>query len=302
MAQLTRIEIATMPSVTLDSEQILIGDHAGERVTLAAELRLPASGAAKLPAVVLVHGSGGIGPSIDRWAWELNGIGIAAFIVDSFTGRGIADTVTDQTQLPSLAMMVDVYRALDLLSEDRRIDRQRIAIMGFSKGAVAALYSSLERFRADFARRGHVFAAHIGFYAPCNIQYRDDERTTGKPIRLFHGVADDYTPIGPCRAYAERLKRAGADIVLTEYAEGPHAFDDFSLPPLVEVPEGETTRACTLEEGAKGAVLDAITGRVFDLRTDPCVERGAHVGYDQAAHDAAVAAVKAFLTETFQLK
>jgi len=33
-------------------------------------------------------------------------------------------------------MMIDSYRALALLAEHPRIDRKRIAIMGFSKGAV----------------------------------------------------------------------------------------------------------------------------------------------------------------------
>ena len=42
-------------------------------------------------------------------------MGVAAFLLDSFTGRGIVQTVTDQSQLGSLAMIVDAYRALDLL-------------------------------------------------------------------------------------------------------------------------------------------------------------------------------------------
>jgi len=55
------------------------------------------------------------------------------------------------------------------------------------------------------------FAAHIGVYTPCNTTFRDDDKTTGKPVRLFHGIADDYVAIGPCRDYVARLKQAGAD-------------------------------------------------------------------------------------------
>jgi dienelactone hydrolase len=301
-AQLQRIEIMAVPSVTLEGEQFLTGRHNGKPVTLAGELRLPASGAAKLPAVVLIHGSDGLGPSLDRWAWELNGIGVAAFLLDSFTGRGLVRTDTDQRQLDAPAMIVDAYRALALLAEHPRIDKERIAVMGFSRGGVAALYSSLERFHEMHGPPGLAFAAHIGFYTPCNVTYRDDTHTTGKPIRLFHGSADDYAAIGPCRAYAERLKQAGADVALTEYEGARHDFDNFTLPPLLAIPDGQTTRHCRLEEGESGTIRNAGTGQPYDIGTDSCVERRPHAGYDPAAHAASVAAVTAFLKATFGLR
>jgi dienelactone hydrolase len=199
-------------------------------------------------------------------------------------------------------MMVDAYRALALLAEHPRIDKERIAIMGFSKGAVAAVYASLERFHEVHGPPGLAFAAHIGFYTPCNVAYRDDTHTTGKPIRLFHGIADDYVPIGPCRAYVERLRQAGVDVALAEYAGAQHAFDNFTLSPLREVPGGQTTRHCRLEEGENGAIRNTETGQPYDIRTDACVERGPHVGYDPSAHAASVAAVTAFLKATFGLR
>ena len=78
--------------------------------------------------------------------------------------RGIVNTVNDQSQLSTLAMMVDAYRALALLSEHPRIDRNRIAVMGFSKGAVAAVYSAVERFHSMYGP-GVSFAGH----APNNV-------------------------------------------------------------------------------------------------------------------------------------
>src|SRR6202022_4793685 len=86
-----------------------------------------------------------------------------------------------------------------------RIDAGRIAVMGFSKGAVAAVYSSNERFRKMYGAQNVEFAAHIGLYTPCNVTYRDDGKVTGKPIRLFHGIADDYVSIGRCAEYVQRL-------------------------------------------------------------------------------------------------
>jgi hypothetical protein len=58
-----------------------------------------------------------------------------------------------------------------------------------------------------------------------NTAYRDDDKTTRAPIQLFHGIADDWVAIGPCRDYIARLKSAGADASLTEYPDATHAYD-----------------------------------------------------------------------------
>jgi dienelactone hydrolase len=301
-AQPARIELHPLESVTLTNQKFLTGDHAGRAALLAGELRIPKPGIDKLPAVILVHGSGGMGASADRWAQELNSIGVAAFLLDSFTGRGIVSTVNDQSQLDSIAMMVDAFRALALLAEHPRIDPGRIAVMGFSKGAVASVYSSNERFRRLYGPVNATFAAHIGLYTPCNIAFRDDVKTTGKPIRLFHGIADDYVSIAPCRDYVARLAAAGTDVTLTEYPGAYHAYDNFTTAAPIKFPQGQTTRNCWLKEGDGGQILNAKTGQPYTIATDPCVELGPQVAYNAAAHQATVKAVKEFLTARFDLK
>jgi dienelactone hydrolase len=295
-----RIELRPIQTVTLKTQQILTGETKGAPATLAGELRIPRPGSDRLPAVILIHGSGGVGGNVDAWAKEINSLGIAAFILDAFSGRGIVSTVGDQSQLDSLAMVIDAYRALSLLASHPRIDPARIAVMGFSKGAVPAVYSSNERFRKLYDPANVPFAAHIGLYTPCNVQYRDDDKVTSAPIRLFHGIADDYVAIAPCRSYVERLKRAGANVVLTEYPDAHHAYDSTALPPRIQNPQAQTTRNCTLREGNNGDVLNAKTGAIYTL-ADPCVEHGPHVGFNQAAYQATVKAVREFLVTTFKL-
>ena len=295
-----KIEIQAIQTLTLKTAQILTGDTRGAPAMVAGELRIPKPGSDRLPAVILIHGSGGVGGNVDTWAKEINSLGVAAFILDTFTGRGIVNTLSDQSQLDSLAMTIDAYRALALLAQHPRIDPERIAVMGFSKGAVPAVYSSNERFRKLYDPAKVGFAAHIGLYMPCNIQFRDDDKVTNAPIRLFHGISDDYVSIAPCRDYVERLKRASANVTLTEYPDAYHAYDATAYPTPVVFPQAQTTRNCSLREGDNGQVLNSKTGAVFTLE-DPCVERGPHVGFNQAAYQATVKAVREFLSATFKL-
>lgn len=298
--QVSRIEVLTVPSETLSTAQVLNGASGGTPVTLAGELRLPPDAAGKLPAVILVHGSGGIGPNVEQWARELNAIGVAAFILDSFSARGIVSTVADQSQLAHVAMMVDAYRALGVLSKHPRIDPQRIAVMGFSKGAVAAVFSSGERFRRAYGPANATFAAHIGLYTPCYVRYRDDDKVTGAPIRLFHGLADDWVPSAPCHGYLDRLKAAGADVTLTEYEGAYHAYDIYRSS-TTKVEQAKTARRCTFHEGDGGQLVNDQSGKVSSTDNDPCIETGTTLAYNAPAHDATVKAVQQFLSARFGL-
>lgn len=300
-AQTARIEVHPLQTMTLTDKQFLTGAKDGTPAVIAGELRIPRPGTDRLPAVVLVHGSGGVGANVDRWSQELNAIGVATFIVDSFTGRGIVNTSTNQAQLGQLAMISDAYRALELLSKHPRIDPTRIAIMGFSRGGRVALYASLKRFQRLHGPVGVEFAAYLPFYAPCTTTYIDDGEVSDRPIRLFHGASDDYVPVAPCRSYVERLRRGGKDVQLTEYPDAHHVFDSPALKAPVFLPQAQTGRRCTLAEKPVGQIINSQTAQPFSL-DDPCVERGATIAYNAQAHSEALKAVKDFLTIAFKLK
>lgn len=86
-------------STTPTLQQFLTGGRTNEQAVVAAELRLPSGPAERFPAVVLVHGSGGVEEYHYRWAADLTSIGIAVFIIDSFGWRGLATVKDDQSRL-----------------------------------------------------------------------------------------------------------------------------------------------------------------------------------------------------------
>lgn len=302
LAQTARIELHAFRSTTLTDEQFLNGVKEGQPVTIAGELRLPRARTDRLPVVVLLHGSGGLSASHARWAEELTGMGIATFLVDSFTGRGIVSVSASQDTLGRLAMIIDAYRALDLLAPDSRIDADRIAVMGFSRGGQSALYASLRRFQKMHGPPGIEFAAYIPFYPSCNTRFRDDENVTGRPIRIHHGLADNYVPIEPCQDYVDRLHASGKkNVVLTEYPDAHHAFDNPGNPTPVRAERSQSTALCVLREDASGRVVNSKTGKPFSYR-DPCVRLGPTVGYNAEQHAAALKSVKDFLAQTFRIK
>lgn len=283
----------TTPTTT----EFLTGAKGGQPAVIWGDLELPPSGTGRLPAVILIHGSEGVGPREARWAEELAEIGVATFIVDSTSGRGLKNVTAD---LPSGAMILDVYRALGLLATHPRIDPSRIALLGGSRGGVVSLYASLTRFRRMHGPAGVEFAAYLPFYPGCVVDYIDGEQVSDRPIRIFHGQADDWTPVGPCREYAERLRRAGKDIQLTAYPGAHHAFDDPSLPPAQFRPGVVNPSRCFFVELPGGRVVNRVTQQPLDF-DDPCFSQGATAGYDPGAHRRAIRAVKEFVTATFRL-
>jgi dienelactone hydrolase len=295
-----RTELHPIPSLTLSDEQFLKGDSNGRLVTVSGQFRI-APGQGRLPVVVLVHGSSGIGSNIDLWAREFQEMGVSSFAIDGFTGRGLVTVGQDQSQLGRLNLALDAYRSLEILAKHPRVDPQRIVLMGFSRGGQATLYAAVKRFHQLWNKSGTEFAAYIPFYPDCSTSYQGDTVLADKPIHIFHGTPDDYNPVASCKGFMGRLAATGRTIQLTEYPNAQHGFDSPLSPLAAMVSKGsQTVRNCTIREEAPGRLANAATGAVFTYM-DACVERDPHVGHDPAATQAAIREVKAMLKGVFKL-
>ncbi len=268
------------------------------------DLKLPKKATAPVPAMIVVHGSSGV--SHDRefwWADHLNDMGVAAFVVDSFTPRNIRETSTDQTQLSTAANVADALAALRLLATHPKLDKQRIGVIGFSKGGQVALYTALEPFRRAVTDDQTRFAAHVPLYPYCNDWYVS-EHITGAPMLMLLGGRDDYTPPGPCQEYAQWFKSKGAEVDVIVYANAYHGFDSLRSP--IHAKNVVTGRGCNARVDLdRFAVTIRATGenitRSVATYARGCVGRGAMVGGDSEGRRKSPEDVKAFLRKVFAL-
>ena len=274
-----------------------------QKTVIFGTLQVPKKAAGPVPAMVIAHGSAGVADRESWWVDHLNDIGVAAFIVDSFTPRNIRDTATDQTQLSTAANVADALAALRLLATHPKLDRQRIGVMGFSKGGQVALYTALEPFRRAVIDEQTRFAAHVPLYPACN-SWQVSEHVTGAPMLVLLGGRDDYTPPGPCQEYAQWFKSKGTDVDVIVYANAYHGFD--SLRPPVHAKNVVTGVGCNFNANIDRFVVtvratgEDITRSVASF-SRTCVGKGATVGGDGEGRKKSPEDVKAFLKKVFAL-
>lgn len=223
-----KIEFKTL---TLTRDQFLAGAKTGSEVVISGRLDFPKADE-KVAAVIISHGGDGISRSETGWAYELRSMGVATFLVDSYSGRGISRNPS-AAELAPAGQVLDLYRALALLATHPRVDAQRIVVMGCSRGGGLALASGLTTFRKAQLPSGVDFAAYLGVYPglPRNLDFSTWEYAHGRAIRIFQGSADDATPAAVARALVEAQRAKGIDVKMFEYPGAHHAFDNPDLPP-----------------------------------------------------------------------
>ncbi|MFM2484284.1 dienelactone hydrolase family protein [Celerinatantimonas yamalensis] len=290
-------QVLPIDTMTLSDEQLLSGD-AGTPTMIAGVLRLPS--ACSQPLVVLLHGSSGYHDQIDEWVARFNQQSIATFVIDSFTGRGLSNVDTNQSDLGRLSSIVDAYAALARLCQHPSIDAKKIALMGFSRGGQGALYAAMSRFSKRFSQAPNHFAAFVSFYPNCSFQYIDDTQLVDRPIRIFHGECDDFNPIAASQMFTQRAQQAGADIQLISYPDAQHGFDSQALPERIFRSKSQSTRHCQIIEQTPGQLINQATGNRFSY-SDTTIERGTHLGYQAKAAQDAQRRVSEFFKQVFHL-
>lgn len=169
------------------------------QIIVSGQLRVPkASNEARMPAVVISHGSGGVDSRGKFYAEALNAAGIATLEIDMWAARGwFGGTLNRPAGVPET--LPDAYGALKFLSEVPNIDPDRIGIMGFSWGGVVAMLTATTPYTVKLyggELNGLKFAAHIAHYPVCWVYNLlpgyEFKEFTGAPVLIQSGELDDY--------------------------------------------------------------------------------------------------------------
>jgi dienelactone hydrolase len=173
------------------------------------------------PAIVLLHGCGGIQQSHFNWASRLNEAGYVTLVVDSFRPRSVIGQCDGDRLSATTAAgrVLDAYGALEFLSGQSYVDKNRIGLIGWSHGGRAAL-AAVSKNGAG-SRFPNSFKAAATFYPYCI-----PGRKFSVPVMILIGEKDDWTPASECSKLAANNAGESPEVELVLYPDAFHAFDD----------------------------------------------------------------------------
>jgi dienelactone hydrolase len=216
----TLVEFANLPN---REPKQLIGYLARPDTGLSALISAKPGDAASYPAVVVLHGCGGISSHSVAIADRLGSWGYVALSVDTLGLRGRETGCGSGTYVDQA---FDAYAALRYLSTLEIVDAKRVALFGQSMGGSAALYAIDRDLAAAYF--GERFRAAIAYYPQCSVA---SAPTMTAPVLILIGEADQWNAANNCKNLRNRARSDNATIDLTVYPGVHHAFDVVQLKP-----------------------------------------------------------------------
>jgi dienelactone hydrolase len=281
-----------------------------QAVKIDVNLLLPEAGNARVPAMIIVHGSGGINAKREfAYAQEFLKLGVAAAVIDSFGGRGVTSSVRDQAKVRARDMLADAANTLVALVRHPAIDPERIGIIGFSKGGTVVTKAALRRYIEPLTRNEARFALAIALYPWCG-DFPRDLRTAGAPVYLLLGSDDHYVGTSSCLEYGKRVQASGGNVVVKTY-KAKHGWDVPGSPDWSDK-QGENHSKCIYDEIENGTWIERGSKIKVMENNKPtgnsgkavarCMKRGVSGGYSREAHIQSLQDIRGFVREAFRIK
>lgn len=197
----------------------------------------------KLPLLMYLHGSGGLGDDNLKqlafgnvfgtrvWLLPENQKRFPCYVLVPQTDRGWAHYVFSQKEEARLLSGLGdgarlALEIVESLCREFPIDRERIYVMGQSMGGSGTWHMT--------AQRPKLFAAAV---ALCGAETAEDATASiGTPLWNFHGDSDKSVPVSLSRDRIAALRKAGGHPLYTEYAGVDHNVWEwaFTEPELVK--------------------------------------------------------------------
>ena len=298
-----------------DFSRLLVGydklpSHSG-----VGELYMPDGASAEnpVPAIIIVHGSGGIRPEREiEYAKMFGKMGIAAFVLDYYAPRG---SETEEHYIRKVLsatesdIVVDAFSALKLLGTHPAIDAKKIGVTGYSYGGMVTRYVLDPRLKNIVAPDVPPFALHMDLYGPCHQTLGTDKTTGGAYLAIF-GDEDNSVDPKACAKVQASLKANGVSVESHMLKGAGHAWEanieramgdspyvrgcEFTYHPETGDPlvdgKAVTKSAPGATRGERAFVRTAIS-----LETPKCIGEGYIIGNDPVADKKAKAIMTKFL-------
>ena len=202
-------------------------------LTLSAQYRVPRQTVPNpMPAVVIIHNSGGIDSTGSFYAKGLNKMGIATLEIDMWSPRGYLGGTADRPDTVQ-ETIPDAYAALAYLANRPEIDASNIGLLGFSWGGVVTMLAATQPYydlMGDGVNQFAGFAAHYPLCWAYNhpfIPGFEFNQLVGKRVLIQVGAKDDYeSDPWSCENFVDSLPvEVQALVELKTYRNAHHGWD-----------------------------------------------------------------------------
>ncbi len=183
------------------------------------------------PALILLHTCGGVSQHIGTWRKEAITRGYLVMILDSFSARG-SPSCRPRAPIPMERGVQDISDAVAHLAALPGVDPNRIGVMGFSWGGMAALLNGSTGYRAATPINGRTPTAVVSVYPSCYIGpfgsfpgaefLRQDLAT---PTLVLMGAADTESPPQDCLDRLTQLRERRAPVEWEVIPDATHCWD-----------------------------------------------------------------------------
>ncbi len=236
-----------------------------EQVPIHGKMFLPES-SQPLPAVIIVPGSLGVSENHLSHAETLLNEEIAVVVLDPFSTRGIASTVSNQTQYSFAASAFDVLAALRALYSFSQIDSTRISAQGHSRGGSAVLTAAIRAFADPIIGPEYVFKSVYAVYPWCGHQFVTPYVGT-TTVRAIVGELDDWVSTQQVQSQIQAINLCGGNASIRIVPEAAHSFDKEEQ--LHTIPEASVSpNAPTVYLEDDGSMIDPYSDSSTPEATD----------------------------------
>ena len=238
-------------------ENIVAGKPA-PAVTLHAQLFMPTPAKKPCPVVIILPGSGGVSPAMLVHAEKLTDAGLAAFVVDPFTGRGVEDTIAVQQQFSFAASTWDVFAAMKVLNTLSEIDPKRIGAMGYSRGGTAVIQTAMTTLATPALGDLPHLRAVVAGWPWCGFQF-SHPNIGNTAIRLIAADHDNWASVVQSQAYFNAISARSNKASLRIVKDAHHAFG-YGMPEDQFPDAMKAMHAPVVYFNDQGVMLDIWTG------------------------------------------